>query len=552
MKNASYLDAVVRWALALPEGGAAREAVEERFAGSPMAAVVECFGLDETERRLLELALAVERSVEAAVHVRAVGGELNVARARSLLGDERVDGRLAPGGRLALHALLVAGDGGPVSARSIVGLGVGLAARLDGAPRIEELGPGARRIGPVVDGTFWVESFPPSARGAELVKLELVATEPLLATVDGCSGREAIGMGVALARRLGRAVLLIDGAVTAAQPGAWAVIAAARRDADLDGDIVLLHHAAAVAGAWRAAAAPPPLHGQRTPLIVLTDGDRAPEVLLTDGLTARALILYAVAGNAVAVEPTKPAPAKDDAFEQIRLQASRDADRAMGIIRREPPRPSTPPPPPAPPSSSAAAATALPAAKSAPSPATEIKPVVVAEAGAPPAPATVAAAAPAPSGTEPAKPRRRSRKAIEHFGPGDDDPPAPAAPPPSLSTGPIAAVFAELAAAGGESTAPPVELSADPSPEEMARAATSSPNAAQRIELMGRLAGHKSSGVIAALRTNAKSGNPAVRAAAEAVMAQMFGEKWNSARAVPKPVQPPRSDDKDRGPPGGY
>jgi hypothetical protein len=35
-------------------------------------------------------------------------------------------------------------------------------------------------------------------------------------------------------------------------------------------------------------------------------------------------------------------------------------------------------------------------------------------------------------------------------------------------------------------------------------------------------------------------------------MASLFGPNWNAVRAVAKPQQPPRSDDKDRGPPGGW
>jgi hypothetical protein len=43
-----------------------------------------------------------------------------------------------------------------------------------------------------------------------------------------------------------------------------------------------------------------------------------------------------------------------------------------------------------------------------------------------------------------------------------------------------------------------------------------------------------------------------VRAAAEQAMAVLFGPNWNVSRPVAKPVQPAPSDDKDRGPPGGW
>ncbi|HEX4457266.1 MAG TPA: hypothetical protein VIA18_04810, partial [Polyangia bacterium] len=95
-------------------------------------------------------------------------------------------------------------------------------------------------------------------------------------------------------------------------------------------------------------------------------------------------------------------------------------------------------------------------------------------------------------------------------------------------------------------------LAANASPDELARAAATSPSASQRIELIGRIRLHKTAAVVAALRANAANPHPGVRAAAEAAMAALFGPNWNTTRAVPKPIQRPPSDDKDRGPPGGY
>ncbi len=66
------------------------------------------------------------------------------------------------------------------------------------------------------------------------------------------------------------------------------------------------------------------------------------------------------------------------------------------------------------------------------------------------------------------------------------------------------------------------------------------------------MSGLRSPAVVASLRQNAKSGHPGVRAAAEQAMASLFGPNWNRAPPATKPiVQPPRSDDDDRGPPGG-
>jgi hypothetical protein len=70
-----------------------------------------------------------------------------------------------------------------------------------------------------------------------------------------------------------------------------------------------------------------------------------------------------------------------------------------------------------------------------------------------------------------------------------------------------------------------------------------SPNARQRIELLESLAGVKSSGVVAALRQNARSEHPAVREVAERIMGQLFGASWNRSRPIDKPVQAPPSDE---------
>ena len=69
---------------------------------------------------------------------------------------------------------------------------------------------------------------------------------------------------------------------------------------------------------------------------------------------------------------------------------------------------------------------------------------------------------------------------------------------------------------------------------------------------MTALRGLKHAAVVAMLRDNAKSEHPEVREAAEQSMQAIFGPNWNRMRAVQKPVQPPVSDDKDRGPPGGW
>jgi hypothetical protein len=156
---------------------------------------------------------------------------------------------------------------------------------------------------------------------------------------------------------------------------------------------------------------------------------------------------------------------------------------------------------------------------------------------------------------EPPK-KRRSKKALEHFGPlPDEAAPSPApAPTAAPAPSPVPATAPPAPAAGAElpPDGPPLPVSESPRLDELVRISTTSPSAAQRIELIQKFNGIKAGAVVASLRANAQSAHPAVRAAAEAVMAAMFGPNWNRTAAIPKPVQPPHTDDKDRGPPGGW
>jgi hypothetical protein len=265
----------------------------------------------------------------------------------------------------------------------------------------------------------------------------------------------------------------------------------------------------------------------------------------------------AAAATASAAEPARPAktaaeePAPlDDGLEQIRKMAIRDAERALGIYR-----------PAAPPPRTVTAAPATPGAQPArpPQPAPTPAPTSVA-AVSPAAPAAPAASQPAePPAERPqtkAPARKMSAKAMQHFRPSgaeDDEPAAPPRPAPAPATPAPAAASAPptiVADDGGDGS--PLPLTADASIDELARAAATSPSAAQRIELIGVIRTHKIAAVVAALRANANNAHPGVRAAAEAAMAALFGPNWNTMRAVPKPIQRPPSDDKDRGPPGGW
>jgi hypothetical protein len=116
----------------------------------------------------------------------------------------------------------------------------------------------------------------------------------------------------------------------------------------------------------------------------------------------------------------------------------------------------------------------------------------------------------------------------------------------------IAAPASDAAATAVPPEGPPMALPAEPALEDLVRACNLSPSSSQRIDIIGKFRGIKNASVVAALRANATSAHPGVRAAAEQAMAALFGPNWNVVRAVPKPVQPPAGDDKDRGPPGSW
>ena len=105
---------------------------------------------------------------------------------------------------------------------------------------------------------------------------------------------------------------------------------------------------------------------------------------------------------------------------------------------------------------------------------------------------------------------------------------------------------------GYDSNAEPLPLSAEPTLTEIAQVARTSPNAAQRIEMLKLLEHKKTQAATLAIRHNLGSAHPGVRAAAEAAMITLFGPEWNRTRTIAPPVQPPRSDDNGRGPGGAF
>jgi hypothetical protein len=555
----AYQEAVVAWALACLRGkeGAARGRVDKKAGGRPIETVAERFALDGLERRVVELLYAAERSIEVSREARARGG-LTVEVVREALGDARVDAVTRPGATLRQRGLVAVDDGWLGGARSGIALAPGLARRLDGEPLdASHLGPAARLVLP---SEHLADRFPPTARLAELLR-DYARTGVL--TVEGCGRREAWALAALAVRTLDRAALVVDGEALApidpARGAAWTLLAAARRDADLDGALLIVVQAAALGEAWRAAAVAAPRGA--SPFVVLADAARPREPIPDEGLPCWSVVLPPLAAAPpAAVTVTAPPKKEDDGFDHIRAQAIRDAERALGIVRREPPKAPIPPP----------ARPAAPVAAPQPTASVAAPPVVAPPVAAPQPTAPVAAqavtappaaAASAPASQEAAKPKRRSKKGSLHFGDPSTQAAAPTADAPTAATptataptatDAITAAAPPPASAAASGPPPPlVEIPAEASPDVLARIAATCPNPDQRIEVIHRLAGHRNSAVIAALRANTRSEHAGVRAAAEAVMASLFGPEWNRSRPIAKPVQAPVTDDKDRGPPGG-
>jgi hypothetical protein len=131
------------WAIAALKGTPQAKAARTKVDKLPSPLAVR-FGLDALERRILELAWAVERSLAVAQAARARGGGLTVELVRATLGDE-VDAALSPRRALRRHALVTTGAGGLATAVDVVRLAPGVAARLDGHPDAEGLWRGYRR-----------------------------------------------------------------------------------------------------------------------------------------------------------------------------------------------------------------------------------------------------------------------------------------------------------------------------------------------------------------------------------------------------------------------
>lgn len=424
--------------------------------------------------------------------------------------------------------------------------------------------PGLAYFAAPPPGTEWAKDFLqqdrallPGAQGAqvpqavELARERLIAPHPILLWLSQCAVETVLPLAQAVRLRLSRPVLFIDGAALAGWPTPQlaAALRRLRRDADLRGAAVVVAEAQLLGSSWLALAAPRP-PGQTAPVVLCSSGALLPGPLLPAGrgaelvpqaATLRPAPSAPVAAGAAATGAAELAaddPAALASRDDARRRAAMDAARAMGkpippeLLATAPPP--APPPAPAPPRPAAPAAVAPPAS-------------------APPPPA------PAPSGApRPVNPRLAAALAKAGLPPAGGTPqhsaPAPAAP--------VAAVAPSPAPADSTAAAPPTEVPADDQPplpladdaglDELVRVARTTPNQLQRAELLRKLSGKKDPRVIQLFRANAQSPHPAVRAAAEEGMASLFGATWNRTRAIPPPVQPPRSDDGSRGPGGAF
>lgn len=526
------------------------------------------FGLQPGEERALQLALAVERSpaLAQALAARSGGRGLLAWMVEEIAGP----GLLAPAGRLRAHGLLVVDGipGGTPAAFDVVRLAPGMRERLDGAaPSPASMGMG-------------IDAISAADRGAlpeplmTLMKDDVLGSTARWVSVGGIAPADAEKLAAVVARRLGRDSLRVDGRVVARlAPGdAAALLAAARREVDLVGSALLVDSAAWLGGGLLKAIGAPAVAVSR---VLLCDERKVPELAVPAGFTSRSLVLDGAPPADGAARPDVPGglaapPPVPPSIEAARRQAALDAARAMGRALDLPPLPPPPPAAPDAPRPPPAASASASAPASAPS-----TPVAAAEpprAEPPRAPAT-----PEPELSLEELGRRaamyvgssvpaRKRSPAERAAAARPATPEPAAPPPDPppSPGPAMAAPPDPGTPAASSDTTPGSASmatGDPSeslpyvpvPEgatiaDLIRLVREAANPFQKAALLRQLgdAGVKDVSVVSLMRAYTTSAHPAVRAAAEYGMLRLFGPTWNRSRPIPKPVQPPRSDD-DKG-----
>jgi hypothetical protein len=548
-------------------------AVSSSTTWEPIARLGARFALDEREQQAVALAFAVAHSLAVARAARALSGArgltVEVVREFLGLGGREVEDLLAADGRLRAHALLAVEDvpGAWPEASSEVALGTGLGLWLSSASAAENslprLGLGVEWIAPPAERPVLVDAL------AQLVRDDLVDVVARWVAVGGARAGDAAAIARSLAWRLRRPCLMLEGQALAALDFAsrWELLAVARRESDLHDAPLIIDGAEALGLGWRALAVQPaPGRTLPAPIVLLAEGAALvgrphPTFALREVQFAPVAVPAApppAAGapteTAAPAAPATPATPNEDAFEVVRRQAALDAARAMGrpiAIPREQlpgravvpramveaaggvmvPRPEGAVPPPAP-STPVHAPPANRSEPPAPAPVetTSSPPAEPVRSAEPPAPAPMMAAA-----APPAPPLSATQETAASE-------PEPAAAPPARPDGPDPA-----------EALPYIEVPADAAVNDLIRLIPLAGNPRQRAELLRRLYTAKGNTQVAALlRAYTKSDHEAVRLAAEEGMAIFFGPNWNRSRPIPKPVQPPRSDDGGRGPHGAF
>jgi len=569
MAKRSYEAQVVEWALAQLGGGAAARRGRPRppspvAPDAALARLVERFALVAAEARVVQLLWAAEHRPEVVAAARArYGGGGVVVETIEAPPD---DALLGPRGRLRAHGLIEV-DGAPGAlARSgaRVRLAAGLAPRLAGLPLLPELlGAGVESVGQGDRGPL------PEALQA-VVRDDAVGDTPRWLCVSGVSRAEVLRLSAAMARRLGRDAIHLDGATLHLWPAAdaFALLAAARREADLEGSLLVVEGCSRLAGLLRALAAPAvgPVR------VLLTDEGRLPELAVPVGFLGRVISLLATAAEspsvAVAVSPSP-------AIESARRQAALDAARAMGRPLDLPPAAAAAAPEPAPaappvaPMAASGRPEAPPVAPMAASSRPGASPAAAVE-GSPPqagdgrssrdltleerrarAAAHVGTSVPASRRGPAARPRSAPAETESVASPAPVAAPAAPASSGSAAPDPLDEGGAPGGAVDGAAGAPdPAEsLPYVPLPEaaslaDLLRVIREAGNPLQRAALIRQLAdaGVKDVGFVALLRAFVKSEHAAVRGAAEYAMVRVFGPSWNRTRPIPRPIQPPHGD----------
>lgn len=533
--------------------------------------LIELFNLREAEQRVLQALLA---DGSAGLTLRELAGAAQVEVLR-LISD------LLPQGTLRRHALVEVDADAELGClrpadrvRPARGLELLCSASspLSAEPTlIAEQLPGLLLLQPPPPDTAWAEELrteKPPPQLMELAREKLAAPHPVLLGLSGASPEAALQLALAARLRLQRPVLFLDGAALAGWPIAQlaAALRRVRRDADLRGAALVVSEAGQLGSSVRALCCPRPA-GQTAPVVLCGAGTVALPGALPPAARGEAALVPTVASlrpAAAASGAAAPAAAgtesEDPAVlasrDEARRRAAVDAARAMGkpipadlLAAASPPAPVPATPVAAPRPAAAAPAPAPkpvpPSASAEPAPEPVGRPrnprlaAALAKAGLPPIGAAGHAQVrePAPE-AEPAS-RAEPAPAPAH---APELTPAPPAPPPSSE--PPVEVPAE--------DQPPLPLDDEPSLDDTLRVVRTTPNNAQRMSLLQRLAGAKSPAVIQIFRQFVTNPHPGVRAAAEAGMASIFGPNWNRTRAIAPPVQPPRSDDSGRGPGGAF